>query len=837
MAVFALFVRHSFMMRKTLKKLRQISWSQDRLLLILLLVFAIASLLALAYQAGAAARESSRVATIWREKPPHFALQVSYPKRLRLDMPRAAVDPVSVWLVALSPSAPPVTYTVTLEPSIREFSVSDKDGLPGANASGRLAARPLPSDAATWYIHRVPTNAELPQATIGWLAVRVADPSASTASEWDVPIELESSTGAFWRRLWDVVLGPTTPQIGLIGILLAVVWRTVEKYGEERTKQRKQRAVDDLASLEGLWLTKPSYAVDRYLDIFKRKSPDNAEIAGIFDRMWESEWCRRFIDQAVEAYTDKDDARAQRLAEYVEQQNGGGAKATEVDEDETESDLDSALIEARAILALVWSDRAVQARPTDAKKLDAIARLAIRRGTRLTSRLAQDLRELLNKDSPSLDANIKHLNQWREAKNSYPRWLLRQASVRQCLQELLKMARLGETRSSLQALLEAEEAYAWPRPSLLLEAPLELPDAVDVPDKLREIGWGSNPFVPDRVERESDKRLDEYYRPPLWDDLISDQPFVFSAKSGFGQTSALVKAARDWQRRRPKEGDESWAKPLMPVFAEVPALLAATTTESCYAELACEIVRTLLRFFAENPGSFVAAPYLRQRAISRLVLSQQERLGDLRTYMRGSDLVRTAEAGRIYRAITDMGQNLNSAELRKEADLLPVLGEVCLSDFAGFALILDLRTQDLVRHGVGILRLRLQTLFAIASDLGSVGIVLKAGLPPELAEQLHSDMPIPSLTWCDGELSALLRRRLSWAAASGGTMGDQQPALASLFRLPIPDADDQVVAAAKGSLRKLVDLGNALLIQLKKKRADELLNAEDLEQVIVGRIR
>ena len=577
------------------------------------------SLFALAYQAAAPVRESRYQITDQFKYSDDLTVQISYPKRLRLEKPSASGYPVSVWLGASQSPTRTSTYTLSMEPVIGEISFTDKEGVPsGAPRAGLNPEKPM-GTPMTWYIQRVPIgrSSDTITRTVTSLGLHAWDASGQKLFAWSLPIELESPAGAWWRQFLDLTLGPATPQIGLIGILLALTWRWFEKSREEREKRRRQRESDDIASLEGNWQTDPSGGVDRYLSLRERIPTDESDLTGNLERMWESGWRERVLDQAIEAFRDGHDERARVLATHVRDYCGNAEL--------------SASIEAENLLVLLSPSDKIAVLHNTKTQLDAIIFLADSRGTILADRLVPQILELLAEDKAAVFENIKHLKELDDSSKLHPRWLLREGGVRQQLEKLDDLPNLGDDRSSVKALL-LEKPYLWhtlPRHNDQLPVPYNNDEHTAA---LRKLDWRYNPFVPDRIELDSPARLDAYVIPPLWSNLIGHQAFVFSAEPGGGQTSALWKAAREWQKRTSANWNDPRSRALFPVFVNTRSLLASSTRSACYDALAYDIVQAVLQFFLWNRASFGATPRAQQRAVSRLISSQWQRLGNLGAY-------------------------------------------------------------------------------------------------------------------------------------------------------------------------------------------------------------
>ena len=194
---------------------------------ILIGVLGFVSLFALAYQAAAPVRESRDQITRQIKYSDDLTIQISYPLRLRLEKLSAPGYPISVWLNASQLPTRALTYSVSLEPAIGEIWFTDKDGVPYVAPRVGLDPDKPVGALMTWYVQRVPRNWQSGTTTqsVTKLGLHLWETSGQELGWWRLPIELETSSGAWWRQFKDLALGPTTPQIGLIGILLALAWR------------------------------------------------------------------------------------------------------------------------------------------------------------------------------------------------------------------------------------------------------------------------------------------------------------------------------------------------------------------------------------------------------------------------------------------------------------------------------------------------------------------------------------------------------------------------------------------------------------------------------------
>ena len=845
---------------------------------ILVAILLALSLSALIYQADRPRRENGYHAQGLAEltaSPPGITITISYPERLLLEDAGESGHPLSIWLTTWQPTTRTVTYTANLESGLNTFAFADKNGIPGSSRSDiSIIPGSRTGDTTLWLLQRLPSDVaratypscpdryDIPSLrALNWvvtrtcshvepaLAIIFASKPISTnltlrvmdaSQQWVVlspatplTIEIESTLAARRRKLLDIALGPNTPQIGLIGILLMSTWGVWQKLDkdrrdrEEKHRQRQQQFTDDIVAIEALWQTDADRALDGYLYLVEQVPPGDIELAARLERPWNSKWRGRVLDQAIEAFANRDDQRAKELAGLVK-----GDIVRKGNRKTRAGDLQVDQLEADYLLLLLHPSRKSTA------QLDAIIGLADSRGSMLADRLVSLLLGLLANNNAERSRNIQCLIERETSSGLHWRWLLREQRVREHLEMLLDQQHLdNEGKSAAKALLLLiQEDYVWPalpRPKTQSRPSSGSDD--QFARALEKLDWQRNPFVPNRVELDSSTRLDAYVNPPLWNDLISHQPFVFSTNAGFGQTSALWKAAREWQTNAHKRSDDSKAQALFPVFVDTSLLLAASTRSACYEAFSYDIAQAALRFFLWSPASFGAMPRAQQRAISRLISAQQQRLGDLGAFCRSAGLSTPPwQVSRLGRMIADASHNAKPCVLTNEADLLSLLSDSHMSDFDEYALIIDVSNRDLQRYSATTLVSRLTLVLDMIPDLTSARVILKAGIPGEVANPLAAHSPAPLMKWSHEELTLLLQERLLWSQQGKKTSGSIQKSLGQLFSPLIPNADNLIIVAAKGSPRRLVDLGNSMLGCLDRKSKDKLLTADDLESVISG---
>ncbi len=394
-----------------------------------------------------------------------------------------------------------------------------------------------------------------------------------------------------------MVLGPTAPQTGLSGVLLVLIWGLIRNERKERQKRREQRLSDDLAGIDAFWRTNPRGAVNLFVVLSNQVRSEKIEVLEArLERLWESDWHERVLDQAFEAFVNMDDERAELLARFVKDYADRVAGS-----DLPKMGAGSEPIkprEPRYLLDLLSSSEKGRPIGEPALQLEAIVALASRRGPVLADRLVPALVKLLFRDNSTPMKTVRFLHKKKDD-DQLPRWLQRKLSGP--LDELGRQPGLGEDRALVSS-LRTEKPYNWLTFPFRSDESLKSSEDDDIQKALKRLDWKNNPFGPDRVEDDFGIRFKAYVVPPLWENLNDDQSFVFSAQSGSGQTSALWKAKQFWQG--------STSRRLLPVFADTRSLLASTTQAACYDSVSRDILRTLLEFFKENPTYLLPPPTL-----------------------------------------------------------------------------------------------------------------------------------------------------------------------------------------------------------------------------------
>ena len=202
-----------------LQHLRSTQW-MSVLLVLLALAFYTGSL---AYRAGNPTRNASYIA--WTtpqvmDSTTGLSLRISHPRTVLLEAQGESRWPLSLhlWPPVLSSTPTPTTiktptvqtvlsYTVAFAPVNEGLIFTDKEGVPVPPnvqiGSGQTADKP-----AVLYLHRALTGA-VPVSVP--LTAYLYNSNGILQGKTSLEVQLEDAYSAWWRHLWGIVLGPTTP--------------------------------------------------------------------------------------------------------------------------------------------------------------------------------------------------------------------------------------------------------------------------------------------------------------------------------------------------------------------------------------------------------------------------------------------------------------------------------------------------------------------------------------------------------------------------------------------------------------------------------------------------
>jgi hypothetical protein len=460
---------------------------------------------------------------------------------------------------------------------------------------------------------------------------------------------------------------------------------------------------------------------------------------------------------------------------------------------------------------------------TSHSRVEAIVGLAASSGPKLEARLVPLLLETLN--DPRTWPQFSNLLQDKDQ----ARWLLDVPKIRTHLEGFKNDPDLSVEEISVAKGLLVERPHNWPM--------LWRKDRPEESDAIKQVlcmlGWlERNPFGPENAE--DDPLLSEFcVESPLLSWLTALEPQVFSAAPGCGQTAALRLLADRFRSRQVGRlpGQDTYA---FAIISDLSTLLPACTRAECLGAISYVIARALLDFFALNPYTFIATHPSQQRAIARLLTAHQDRLGDLSSYLVLAGLENSLVATRLVQQIREAGRGTTPPQPANESDILSTLAEVRLAGFWGIVLMFDLSSRQLVRGSLDILVTRLQHLIGLMPVLMLSGIIVKLGVPFAIGMRLKTDASLNRLelaSWSIRDLREMMHRRLEWATGPGGG------SLTQLFGPDRPrDPEAEMVKAAQGSPRRLVRLGNTLLIRrydvLTRSGEQQRLSSNDLAEII-----
>lgn len=286
-------------------------WIKAYQLVLAVIAFSLCiAFVALVYQAGRPAAESRYQAwatdqVTWGTE--QAVLSIAYPVEVRLE-PSDELRPISVWLrhvtptvgtapLVVSPVTPTITSTLvvtsrampvmgaiaTPTPTLRPWIVSfepydngllftDKDGAPTA-PQVVLTPGTESAAAAVLYVRRAPVQATSTPAPV---VVAVYAPDGQRAAQGATTLQIgwETSRDAFWRRLLGLLLGPTTPFLGMataLGAFALQLWiRNSEQQQREREDQGRRTELEEVNTIESLLGSQPVAALNAIVRLTSR---------------------------------------------------------------------------------------------------------------------------------------------------------------------------------------------------------------------------------------------------------------------------------------------------------------------------------------------------------------------------------------------------------------------------------------------------------------------------------------------------------------------------------------------------------------------------------------
>jgi hypothetical protein len=363
------------------------------------------------------------------------------------------------------------------------------------------------------------------------------------------------------------------------------------------------------------------------------------------------------------------------------------------------------------------------------------------------------------------------------------------------------------------------KSYNWP--------PLwpERPPSEDaaLPEKLKGLGWQRNPFVRGAEQAEKDPELPHLFNHlfsmsefkdwlTAWAPLKAPEPTLLCAAPGCGQTALL------WGLVSRLQTGEEVPGHFFPVWVEARVLLAASGRWGQLQGLAFATTRALLNFLDRNPFAWDETTPGCRYAITHLVGTYRGLLGDLVPRLQAAGLKDAPAAARLAQAIVADSTLLPAPT--DEDGLLRTMAEARPAGLWGHQFVVDLSSRQTERSESEAVARRLEPLITLMPDLAVHNLIIKLGVPDQVGQHLKGNK-VELTFWPEDLLRQMLHVRVEQAGGS----------LSQLFSHPRPpDLEQQIASAAKGSPRRLMQLGAALIDLYARKGSP--LTSDDLTKVL-----
>ncbi len=803
---------------------------------VFLLAIALMSyLIVLGYQARGPSRETRHQAWATRGiSEGYVLLSVAYPRKLRLESP-AEARAISVWLQEVTPTpspsptgtlsrtstptptptptrtptptptptpsptgsstavptstptptpmptATPRPWVVAFSPHNAGVSFVDQEGVPVAP---QVALTPGPKSAvpAVLYAQRAPLAAPLSSTT---LDLSVYGPELILVHAQALPssIDLERPRAARFRHFCDLLCGPTTPLLMLGGSVIAFAakeWqRRSEQEREERRRrreqerERRQRGILAKVELMANLAPHPEKMIERYWELEERTEND-------------PEWNDQKVVRSLRR-TLRENLHLEGLLEAIEGWFG---------------ELNDERAYRSVQLALRCWDQ-------EEGRVQAFARVLsyLRTGRKTEKRLPEELAHRVARDLTCLRQICGD-----EARDRAYRLLLDLAKKQ--LWEEDKREECGISRSALRWL------DLWPATSPA--DPEELLGWL----KLAELAF--NPFSPDSAEL--DPRLRDYYiRSDIFRHIGGRRPTLVFGEAGSGKTAAALLLASDCQDPPESPREEG----SFPVHGALPLQVSRDPAQQVYlSAVVYETARSVTRYLAHFPEGFGRLPEPRRYGIARLLSIWTDSPELLEARLRHS-APSWGTSSLLVREIVAMHQPISyerEIACRENPGGVPdLLSEALPGGFQCAYLILD---SSIVSGAPWAVARSLQHLLDLTIPLAAGGIYLKLFLPTALRPYMRDLLGcrMVTLTWPLGALKDMINDRVEAASLMKGVTlnylcDPSVPTEPSLAR--------RLARAADGSPRRLLRLGNEILVRHARRAPDEpKLSVQDVDSVL-----
>jgi len=378
-------------------------------------------------------------------------------------------------------------------------------------------------------------------------------------------------------------------------------------------------------------------------------------------------------------------------------------------------------------------------------------------------------------------------------------------SSRKLLQVLSEGVKLPEDK---QRLLGPRVEIPWPREK-------ERPENPNILIWCKAMGIDFNPFGPEYAEE--DHLLSKYYVfPDFWDRFLQPYPTLVLGPEGSGKSALGLYLAHHLRESYKSFQDKTLAI-LMPATEPAPEALPFSIAETL-------ALRTI-ELVARNPFAFLEAPMSQKGPLIRLWLSS---IPNIRAELAANGL-----DGRLLYLVAEEVERLGpgirlsyfplSMLIELLSPLIPLLGE-----FKPIYLVTDLKA--LLPESYD-LTLWLEQWVFLTPSLLRAGFYPKilcvspySFAPQEFARTVGWEWDVFVLDWDEAKLVKMVEERIR---ATGRASFDE------FCKPPLRGVAEKMAKAAKGSPRKLIRLGNEILLRAAEHLDDPLITTEDLKGILL----
>jgi hypothetical protein len=354
------------------------------------------------------------------------------------------------------------------------------------------------------------------------------------------------------------------------------------------------------------------------------------------------------------------------------------------------------------------------------------------------------------------------------------------------------------------------ERMLYPWTDFILWSPFRAAWSEQIERGLQTLGLEDNPFGTGRAEEERLLTQCPFPLPASVKYLREPGPAIISGRQGHGKTTAaLLYMLNSLQVR------DTFPVYWRPGVAEFLSLHIP--------DIAGMVAEALLTYLALLPTTFCNQNVEGRAAIAYLLTRRFGAGAELARRFYQAGLPRTGAGDRLLEEMEALTRGSAPSASVSEGELLVLLSRGRPAAFPHTTLLLDVQVEK--QRIPSVILSQLLELFEI---LGRRGVFVKAFLPAEIFEKPLRSLKMPvtpqqvCLEWPEDELRSILTIRLRHFRYDS----------LNQWCLPTelcPDVDQFVVRAARGSPRRLMELGNALLARIGEKGSK--LTGDDLTQM------